>query len=249
MASAKVCTPSEYLTSRLALLEKEKELTRANDAIAAQRRALPIVEITKSYTFTTSDSTTATLSDLFAHRRQLVIKHFMFDPSWDAGCQSCSMSADFLVALEHLNSRDTTLVVVSRAPIDKINAYKKRLGWTFPWVSSYGSDFNYDFHVTQDPKVAPVEYNFRSEEELKKRGLSYSTTGEQPGISCFIKGGKGVGDEGKVYHTYSAYARGLENSDVMSMLDLTYLGRQEKGMQPASARRDEYTEEELRGSM
>jgi predicted dithiol-disulfide oxidoreductase (DUF899 family) len=138
---------------------------------------------------------------------------------------------------------------VSLATIAKIEAYKARMGWTFPWVSSNGTDFNYDFHVTQDPSVRPVEYNFRSADELEKRGLKYSMKGEQPGISCFIQGGKGVGQEGKVYHSYSAYARGLERIDPIAMLDLTFLGRQEKGKQPADKRRDEYTDEELRGSM
>jgi predicted dithiol-disulfide oxidoreductase (DUF899 family) len=136
-------------------------------------------------------------------------------------------------------------VVVSRAPIEQITAYKKRMGWTFPWVSSFGSSFNFDFHVTCDPAVSPVNYNFRSEEELQARGLQYSTRGEQPGISCFVRGGNGVGEEGKVYHSYSAYARGLENTDTMSLLDLTFFGRQEGGMGPASKRRDEYTEEEV----
>lgn len=253
MTSVQIVKPSEHLVARLALLEKEKELTRAYDKLAAQRRTLPLVEITKEYVFTTLDShkqeTQITLSELFEHRRQLIIKHFMFDPSWDAGCTSCSMSADYLVALEHLHSRDTSLVVVSRAPIQKIEAYKQRMGWVFPWVSSFGSDFNYDFHVTLDSGVAPVEYNFRSEAELLSRGLTYSTKGEQPGISCFIRGGKGIGVEAKVYHTYSAYARGLEIDETISMLDLTYLGRQEIDSQPANKRRDEYIEEELKGTM
>ena len=254
MATAKVVSPSEYLTARLALLEKEKALTRANDGLAAQRRALPLVEIKKSYTFTALDSARAETSvsflDLFEHRRQLIVKHIMFDPSWDAACKSCSMGLDYLNSLEHLWSRDTSVVCVSRAPIQKIEACKKRMGWTFPWVSSYGSDFNYDFHVTLDANVSPVQYNFRDEAELVARGLTYSTTGEQPGLSCFIRGGRGVGEEGKVYHTYSTYARGMDRDiETVGMLDLTFLGRQQKDMQPADKRRDEYTDEELKGSM
>jgi predicted dithiol-disulfide oxidoreductase (DUF899 family) len=123
------------------------------------------------------------------------------------------------------------------------------MSWTFPWYStSHNPSFNHDFHVTQDPAVSPVNYNFRTESELLSRGLTYSTRGEQPGMSCFIQGGKGIGEEGKVYHTYSTYARGLEGGgDVMGLLDLTVLGRQERDNQPASKRRDEYTVEELRG--
>jgi predicted dithiol-disulfide oxidoreductase (DUF899 family) len=286
-ATTQIVQPTEYLPARLALLEKEKALTRTHDAIAAERRALPVslpscflnhenlfspsidsvltalneslnplppqlTEITKPYTFTglspTGEEIQLTLPSLFSSRRQLIIKHFMFAPSNTSGCVSCSMSADYLVALEHLHSRNTSLVVVSRAPIQAIQAYKTRMGWTFPWVSSFGSDFNYDFHVTQDPAVAPVCYNFRTEDELRARGLEYSTRGEQPGISCFVRGGSGVGEEGRVYHSYSTYARGLENTDTLSLLDLTYFGRQEVGMQPASKRRDEYTAEELGGS-
>lgn len=253
MPNAEVVKPSEWQAARVALLEKEKALTRANDAVVADRRALPMVEMTKAYTFTGLDDSgkeiSVSFSDLFDGRRQLIMKHFMFAPEWDAGCPSCSLGADNIVALEHLHSRDTTFVSISRAPIQKITAYKERMGWTFPWFSSYGSDFNYDFHVTQDPQVSPVQYNYRSEEELKNKGLSYATTGEQPGMSCFFKGdGKGKGEEGKVYHTYSTFARGMENTDIFGLLDMTLLGRQGDGPAPATKRKDEFTPEELKGS-
>jgi predicted dithiol-disulfide oxidoreductase (DUF899 family) len=215
-----------------------------------------MVEINKSYTFTTVDDSgkevKVGLSDLFAGRRQLIIYHFMFDPSWEAGCVGCCLIGDSIHALEHLNSRDTTLVCVSRAPIEKLIAFKKRMGWTFPWVSSYGTDFNYDFHVTQDSAVTPVEYNYRGEAEMEKRGASFAAKGEQPGLSCFIKGdGKDIGEVGKIYHTYSAYARGLERtSGYFGWLDFTLLGRQdaEGSGPPAKARRDEYTPEQLKGT-
>ncbi len=214
-----------------------------------------MVEVKKPYSFTVLDTSGnevgVGLSDLFAGRRQLIVYHFMFDPSWDVGCVGCSLTGDSIGAVEHINARDTTLVCVSRAPIAKIEAFKKRMGWTFPWVSSYGSDFNYDFHATQDAAVAPVEYNFRDEAELEKRGQKYSATGEQPGVSCFIKGGaKEIGEPGKMYHTYSGYARALEKtSGYFGWMDMTLLGRQdEKNAPPVSARRDEYSPEELMGT-
>ncbi len=144
-------------------------------------------------------------------------------------------------------------MAVSRAPIDKINAYKKRMGWTFPWVSSYESNFNYDFHVTQDESVAPVLYNFKTKTEMEKRGVDYFARGEQPGHSVFIVGGKvtGVGEEGKVYHSYSSYARGGEAMiNTMSWLDLTPLGRQDgqRGLEGLGFKRhDEYSAEDLKG--
>jgi predicted dithiol-disulfide oxidoreductase (DUF899 family) len=251
-----VVTPSEWRSARLSLLEKEKEHTRINDALAAERRSLPMVEITKDYVFTTLDKSdkeiSVGLSELFAGRRQLIIYHFMFDPSWDAGCPSCSLAGDSFNALEHLNSRDTTLVCVSRAPIAKIAAYKKRMGWTFPWVSSYGTDFNYDFHVTLNGDITPVEYNYRNEEQLKERGLIYATKGEQPGYSCFVKGnGKDIGELGKIYHTYSCYARSVEKAvGFFGLLDITLLGRGDKGNTlPVPTRRDEYTPEMLKGTV
>ncbi len=227
-----VVSPSEHREARLNLLTKEKELTRAHDALCKERRTLPIVEVTKPYTFTkmTDDGKEESVSllDLFEGRQQLIIYHFMFDPSWDVGCRMCSLLADSIAPLEHLHSRSTSFVVVSRAPIEKLMAFQKRMGWNFPWVSSSGSDFNYDFQATQDEKIKPVEYNFTSKEELEKKGQQYFTQGEQPGTSCFIRGGGGVGEEGKIYHTYSAYSRGDEAAlNPYVWLDMTLLGRQD----------------------
>jgi len=247
MATAKIATPSEHRSARIALLEKEKNLTRARDALAAERRNLPIVEVTKPYTFTALDAsgkeTSVTLLDLFGSNRQLIIYHFMFDPAWDAGCSSCSFFADHIPPLDHLASRDTAFLCVSRAPIAKIDAYKKRMGWTFPWVSSHGNDFNFDFHVSQDANIAPVEYNYKNEDEIKAKGLEFQLKGEMPGHSCFVKGGNGVGEEGKVYHTYSSYARGGDGLlGTYMWLDMTFLGRQDGKATDSLGfqRRDEY---------
>ncbi|KUL87768.1 hypothetical protein ZTR_03145 [Talaromyces verruculosus] len=255
MAALQVVSPAEYRAARLSLLAKEKEATRARDALAAERRKLPAVEITKPYSFTViskdGEKKTISLSDLFHDRRQLIIYHFMFGPEWDAGCPSCSVMGDSFPALEHLNSRSTTVVAVSRAPIEKINAYKKRMGWTFPWVSSYGSDFNYDMHVTQDENIATIEYNFKSKDELLRDGQDYFAKGEQPGNSVFYMGDGKLGEEGKIYHTYSTYSRGGEHLiNTFGWLDMTPLGRQdgESGYGALGFRRkDEYTEEELKG--
>jgi predicted dithiol-disulfide oxidoreductase (DUF899 family) len=252
-----VVSQEEYLKARLALLTTEKEMTRANDALAEKRRTLPVVEVTKPYNFTAihSDSgeeTTVTLADLFDHRRQLIVYHFMFAPEWEAACIGCSMQGDHIPPLEYMHARDTSFVCVSRAPIAKLQAYKKRMGWTFPWVSSYGSDFNYDFDVTLDSNVKPVTYNFRDEEELKKHGQVHASRGEQHGASCFVLGGGplGVGEEGKVYHTYSTYARGIEKMlPSLGWLDLSALGRRNQTQSPpADKRRYEFTAEDLKGT-
>jgi predicted dithiol-disulfide oxidoreductase (DUF899 family) len=224
-------------------LVKEKELTRARDALCKERRSLPIVEITKPYSFTRTtpdgEEESVSLSDLFEGRQQLVIYHFMYDPASEAGCSNCSVVGDSISSLEHLHARSTSLVVVSRAPMEKIIAYKKRMGWTFPWVSSGESDFNYDFHATQDESVMPIEYNFKGKEELLRGGMQYFTKGEQPGHSCFIRGSNGIGEEGKIYHTYSTYARGVELvMNTYVWLDMTLLGRQDEKVQ--YRRKDEY---------
>ena len=225
-------------------LAKEKELTRARDALCKERRNLPIVEVTKPYSFTrmTPDGgkeESVGLPDLFEGRQQLLIYHFMFDPSWEAGCSHCSLVGDSIPPLEHLNQHATSFVVVSRAPIEKIMAYKKRMGWDFPWVSSAGSDFNYDFCATQDESIRPVEYNFKGKNDLEKTGMPFFTKGEQPGQSCFIRGGNGIGEEGKIYHTYSTYSRGLEMLvNTYVWLDMTLLGRQDDKYQ--YRRKDEY---------
>jgi predicted dithiol-disulfide oxidoreductase (DUF899 family) len=181
MTLPQIVSRDEWLLARKELLAKEKELTRRRDALNVERRRLPMVEIEKDYVFEGPDGE-ARLVDLFEGRLQLIVGHFMFDPSWDDGCPSCSAGADEVAdgLLAHLHIRSTTLAYVSRAPLAKIEDYKARKGWTFPWYSSYGSDFNYDFHVTLDESVAPVEYNYRSAAEHEQSGTGYYVAGEQP---------------------------------------------------------------------
>jgi predicted dithiol-disulfide oxidoreductase (DUF899 family) len=216
-----VVSREDWLAARKALLVKEKAATRARDALAAERRALPMVRIDKEYVFEGPDGK-ATLLDLFDGRRQLIVYHFMFGPDWDEGCPSCSMLVDSLGHLAHLHARDTTLVAVSRAPLAMIEPFRARMGWTVPWFSSFGSDFNYDFHVTQDESVAPVEYNYRDKAELERAGQTWATQGELPGLSVFLRDGDAV------HHAYSNYGRGGDHLIApYNWLDLTPLGRQE----------------------
>jgi predicted dithiol-disulfide oxidoreductase (DUF899 family) len=232
MSLPKVVSRDEWVAARKELLDREKELTRKRDELTADRRRLPMVKVDKEYVFEGPDGK-ATLPELFDGRSQLIVCHFMFDPSWEDGCPSCTAGADEMSPglLAHLHARDTTLVYVSRAPIAKIEKYKAKKGWTFPWFSSYGSDFNYDFHVTLDESVAPVEYNFRTKAEHEKAGTSVYVEGgqsiEDPGRSAFLR----VGDD--VFHTYSVYARGLETmGGSYYLLDETALGRQEDWEEP-----------------
>jgi predicted dithiol-disulfide oxidoreductase (DUF899 family) len=184
-----------------------------------------MVEIDKDYVFE-GPGGKAILLDLFEGRRQLIVDHFMFDPSWDEGCPSCSGRVDQYGNLAHLHARDTTMAVASRAPLGKIQAFKERLCWTFPWYSSYGSDFNYDFHVTLDGAVAPVEYNHRNGVELGQAGL-HDFEGELHGTSAFLRDGD------RVFHTYSTYGRGTEQvGGTHYYLDMTALGRQEAWEEP-----------------
>lgn len=187
-----------------------------------------MVKLEKEYTFDGPDGKVS-LSDLFKGRRQLILYHFMLGPDDTVGCHGCSFVADNLPStLGHLNSRDTTLVFVSRAPLEKIEAYKKRMGWKFPWYSSFGSDFNFDFHVTLDPSVAVPEYNYKA--------VDPATKGERPGFSVFFKEGN------ELFHTYSTHERGSEPFLVThSLLDMTPLGRQDGSYGPMSWKRhDEY---------
>lgn len=220
-----IVSMEKWREKRKELLQKEKELTRRRDELNAERRRLPMVEVEKNYEFDGKVS----LADIFEGRHQLIVYHFMFDPDWEKGCPSCSAWADHIARghLHHLHSRGTTLALVSRAPINKIEAFKKRMGWKMPWYSSYGSGFNYDFHVTQNESITPVEYNYRDKATLEHLGQHYHTEGEQPGISCFIKTGN------RVFHTYSAYGRGTEAvGGANYFLDLTILGRQEEWEKP-----------------
>ena len=230
MSLPDVVSREEWRAARKALLVREKELTRQRDALNADRRRLPMVEITEDYTFEGAGGP-ASLLDLFEGRRQLIVQHFMFDPEWDEGCSSCTAGADEISdgLLEHLHTRDTTFAAVSRAPLEKLERYKAEKGWTFPWYSSFGSSFNYDFHVTVDASIAPVEYNFRDAEELEATGEGWMLEGswEQPGHSAFLRDGD------RVFHTYSMYARAAESlGGSYYFLDLTALGRQEDWEEP-----------------
>jgi uncharacterized protein (TIGR02246 family) len=226
MNRPEIVSRAEWLGARKALLAKEKAFTRQRDALNAERRRLPMVRVDKDYVFEGPHGP-ARLLDLFERRQQLVVYHFMFDPSWDAGCPSCSFLTDNIGHLAHLHARKTTLALVSRAPLKKIQAYRTRMGWTVPWYSSFGSDFNYDFHVTLDETVAPVEYNYTDKAALLKKGESYFTDGESHGLSVFLRDGDSV------YHTYSAYARGTDLlAGTYNYLDMTALGRQEDWEEP-----------------
>jgi predicted dithiol-disulfide oxidoreductase (DUF899 family) len=232
MSLPKIATREEWLAARKELLTQEKELTRRRDELSVARRRLPMVEVEKDYVFEGPDGE-ARLPDLFEGRRQLIIGHFMFRPDWEDGCPSCSAGVDEVSPglIHHLNVRDTSLAYVSRAPIEKLERYKQKKGWTIPWYSSYGSDFNYDFGVTLDESVAPVEYNYKTEDEHRRAGTGYYFEGEQPielpGTSCFLR----VDD--RVFHTYSTYGRGAEMlGGSYYWLDLTALGRQENWEEP-----------------
>lgn len=223
-----IVSREKWRIKRKELLQKEKELTRQRDELNAERRRLPMVEIEKEYEFEGPDGT-CRLLDIFEGRRQLIVYHFMFDPEWEQGCRSCSAWADHIARghLHHLRARDTNLALISRAPFRKIEAFKKRMGWNIPWYSAFGSDFNYDFHVTQDESVASVEYNYRDQATLEHLGQIYHAKGEQPGLSCFLRNGNNV------FHTYSTYGRGGEAvGGAYYFLDLTALGRQEEWEEP-----------------
>jgi predicted dithiol-disulfide oxidoreductase (DUF899 family) len=221
MELPKVTSREEWLEARKRLLEKEKEATHVRDELRAERMALPMVEVEKDYFFEGPEGQ-ASLLDMFEGRRQLIVQHFMFDPEWEDGCPSCTYFSEDLGHLPHLHEKDTSFAAVSRAPLEKIEAYKSRKNWTFPWYSSFGSDFNYDFHVTMDESVTPAEYNYRSAAEHRQAGMPWYTEGEQPGVSVFLREGESV------FHTYSAFARGSEHLVSTAMfLDLTPLGRQE----------------------
>src|SRR5438309_2699606 len=229
MTLPKIASSDEWRAARTALLVKEKELTRARDALNVERRNLPMVKIDKDYVFAGPDGK-ASLLDLFEGRRQLIVQHFMFDPSWDDGCPSCTAAADEISEglLRHLHTRDTTFAAISRAPVEKIEKYKAKRGWTHPWYSSFGSDFNYDFHVTIDEAVAPIEYNFRTKDEIDATGFEFPEgSSEQPGHSAFLR----IGED--VFHTFSSYARGAEwLGGSYAFLDWTALGRQEEWEEP-----------------
>jgi len=207
----------QWLAERKTLLAQEKELTRLRDEVARERRALPWVHVEKNYVFDTPQGKRS-LADLFEGRRQLMVQHFMFGPGWEQGCPSCSYMADHTAGMQvHLEHRDVSFVAVSRATLPEIERFRRRMGWQFAWVSSNGSDFNYDFHVSfrpQDRVDGTVNYNY---------GMTEFPAEEAPGISLFYKDG-----EGRVFHTYSTYGRGVEvMMGTYNMLDLTPKGRDE----------------------
>jgi predicted dithiol-disulfide oxidoreductase (DUF899 family) len=229
-----VVSSEEWFTARRELLAQEKELTRRRDQLNAERRRLPMVRVEKEYRFEGPDGEVG-LADLFEGRPQLVMHHFMYGPDWDSCCSSCSSAADQLPRLRQLHVRNTSLVAMSRAPYPTLSAYRERMGWEFPWYSSYGSDFNYDFHATLDDRVAPVVLHFRTVDELTEDGTPWTggpwtpdmNDSELPGISTFLR----VGDE--VFHTYSTFGRGIEEfHNGYPWLDLTALGRQEEWEEP-----------------
>ena len=216
----RVVSRDEWLAARKELLSKEKDFTRQRDALSAARRELPWVRVEKEYVFDTP-SGKRTLADLFNGKSQLIVYHFMFGPSWEEGCPSCSLLADhFDGSVVHLAQRNVTLQVVSRAPLPQIEAFQKRMGWRFPWVSSYGTDFNYDYHVsfTKDEKASgKVYYNYAQTEFPSEDG---------PGASVFYKDAAG-----SVFHTYSTYGRGLDILiGAYNFLDLAPKGRDEDGL-------------------
>ncbi|MBM7063285.1 DUF899 domain-containing protein [Pseudomonas sp. UL073] len=216
-----VVSRAEWLRARTALLAEEKALTAARDRLNVQRRALPMVAIEQDYRFDGPHGEVPLL-ELFAGRRQLIVYHFMFHRDRGEGCPGCSFVVDNIGHLAHLHARDTSLVLVSRAPLAELQAFQRRMGWTLPWYSSFASPFNYDFHVTLDAAVAPVQYNYRDAAELQRLGLDYHLAGEQPGVSVFLR------DGAQVFHSYSSYGRGLDLLlGTYNYLDLTPFGRGE----------------------
>jgi predicted dithiol-disulfide oxidoreductase (DUF899 family) len=212
-----VVSRDEWLAARKKLLAHEKELTKHRDRVNAERRRLPMVKIEKDYVF---DGPTGKqgLAALFDGRRQLIVYHFMFDPAWEKGCPGCTGYVNALGDLTMLNDRDTRFVLVSRAPLPKLEAYKAQKGWSVPWFSSFGGDFNYYFHVTNDG-VAP-EYNYRSKAEMEARMAPTLWRARSTASALFSL-------DGGVFHTYSAYARGTESPDARNLLDATPYGRQQ----------------------
>jgi predicted dithiol-disulfide oxidoreductase (DUF899 family) len=241
---ATVGTREELLAARLALLEVEKDLTRQSDELARRRQQLPWMRVDKDYRFET-DAGSATLADLFQGRSQLMVYHFMFGPDYSAGCPSCSMIADgFNGFAVHLANHDVTLTAVSRAPLAKLAAYKQRMGWTFPWASSHGGDFNFDFNVSYteaQQREGTVEYNYRRGGHAMDAiqappaplvqfaaacGTDAATfSRDRPGLSAFVR------EDGVIYHTYSTYARGLDGLwGAYQWLDRAPRGRNEAGI-------------------
>lgn len=225
MTVPEVVTREEWLEARKSLLAEEKEATRRRDALNAKRRQLPAVRLEKEYLLDGPDGTVP-LAALFGECRQLIVKHVMFAPDWDAACLGCTADIDEMSdgLLRHLRSRDTAFALVSRGPLDKLRKYQAARDWTVPWYSSYGSDFNYDFQATLDKTRPQLEYNYRTQPELIGEDES---SAEMSGVSCFLR------DDAEIYHTYSTWARGTDTlGNAYSWLDLTALGRSEDWEEP-----------------
>lgn len=232
MQPHKIVSEQEWLAARKELLAKEKELTRARDQLSAERRALPWVKVEKTYLFDTPDGRRS-LAELFNGKSQLLVYHFMLGPGWKEGCPSCSFLADhFDGMLPHLAARDVTFTAISRAPLAEIEAYKRRMDWHFPWASSFASDFNFDYHVSfpTDQTGSEVDYNYEMQD---------LDSDEMPGVSAFYKDANGG-----IFHTYSAYARGLDSLvGTYNFLDVAPKGRDEDNLPWTMAwvrRHDEY---------
>ncbi len=238
MEGPKVVSQAEWLAARKELLSKEKEFTRLRDQLSRQRRELPWEKVEKAYVFD-GPKGKETLADLFGGKSQLIVYHFMFGPGWEEGCPSCSFISDHIDgSVVHLAARDVRLVVVSRAPLAQIEAFKKRMGWRFKWVSSYGSDFNYDYQVSmtkEEMEKGRVYYNY---------AMQQFPSEERPGASAFYKDGAG-----NIFHTYSTYARGLDILiGAYNWLDLAPKGRDEDGLAYTMAwvrHRDKYSNAQL----
>jgi predicted dithiol-disulfide oxidoreductase (DUF899 family) len=232
MSLPDVVARDEWLVARRELLAAEKAFTKERDALNTRRRELPMVLVDKGYEFAGAGAGGPVgLLELFEGRHQLVVYHFMFQPEWDAGCPNCTGFVDDIGSTRLLNQANTTFALVSRAPYEKLAAYRAARGWQYPWYSSYGSDFNYDYHVTLDESVVPFEYNYRSKAEWDVLPNNDHTQMQQPfdlhGLSCFLRV-----DE-QVYHTYSTYGRGPDAMTfTTTALDLTALGRQEPWEEP-----------------
>jgi predicted dithiol-disulfide oxidoreductase (DUF899 family) len=232
MALPRITSREEWRAERIELLEAEKQLTRQRDRLNAKRRELPMVEVSTDYRFE-GPAGDVGLADLFEGRPQLIVYHFMFHPEWDEGCASCTAGIDEVSRgmVEHLRTRDTTYAIVSRAPLDKLERWKAERGWFLPWYSSGDGPFNYDFGVTIDAARGFDEYNYRTLDEYASIGQESMRSAEQPydmpGQSCFLM------VDGRIFHTYSVYARGLEGTGgSYYFLDNTALGRQEDWEEP-----------------
>jgi predicted dithiol-disulfide oxidoreductase (DUF899 family) len=224
MSLPDVVSREQWLEARRQLLAREKEATRARDALNADRRRLPMVAVDQEYVFEGPDGP-VTLADLFGGKRQLIVQHVMYGPDWEQPCPGCSASLDSLSQgmVDQMGTRETTFALISRAPYDKIAALAKERGWSFPWYSSFGSEFNYDYGVTLDADRGLVDYNYRP----IPQALGDERSTELPGYSCFLREGD------QIFHTYSTYARGADTLvGAYALLDLTALGRQEDWEEP-----------------